>query len=159
MTAAAKAKYPQSGSVTLTCHPYYSYSFQNGTPVVEEHFYYEGGSMDLPQGSYLTVDSRALTAPPELYGQDVTVTMFADHDVDSKQLYFEFGPSGCFFDPPVEIWIKWSDLGTDGNVVLYYIEEETNAYVPLDAERVDYQGCRLKLGVDHFSRYAVAFAN
>ena len=135
--------YPQSTSRTL------SYVLSQGG--------YQGGNMQVPNGSTFHLQLNALTPPQgTTLGSDVTLTMLAEKDAARNQLLFSFGPSGCQFNPPAEVWFDWTDLGSK-NAKLYYIDSD-GVYHEQSPESVDFQGQRMSLRIDHFSRYAVAYS-
>ena len=111
--------------------------------------------MKVNGGSTFHLDQGALTPPlgtPP--GQrSVTLTMLVERDKFRDELIFTFGPSGCTFNPPAEVWFDWKDLHSE-NATLYYIDSDGN-YIPQTADYVDSQGQRMKLFIDHFSRYAI----
>ncbi len=125
---------------------------------------YQSGNMVVPGGSIFHLTEGALT-PPEgtPHGESVTLTMLVEkitHGGKGKgktELRFSFGPSGCQFNPPAEVWFDWSDLGVR-KAMLYYIDDHGN-YIELKPDKIDRKGHRFKLYIDHFSRYAVAWSN
>jgi hypothetical protein len=120
--------------------------------------YYRGGDIEFKEGSRskLSVKDAALTPPYwTKQGDDVRITMRIDHDVEKNELIFTFGPPGCRFDPPVEIKMDYRVLGVDV-VDLFYIDEQGN-YIKQTPEQIDVNKQWLKIYVDHFSRYAVAW--
>ena len=84
----------------------------------------------------------------------VTLTMLVEKDKDRMELIFTFGPSGCQFSPAGEVWLDWKDLHSE-EATLYYIDEN-GAYIPQTPDHVDKQGRRMKIYIDHFSRYALS---
>jgi hypothetical protein len=143
------SQYPQSASRTLY------YQSDQGDYDYQGH--YEGGNMNVPGGSTFNIREGALTPPPGTpIGQEVTLTMLVEKDDLNNELIFSFGPSGCTFDPPAEVWFDYTDSGSR-NVTLFYIDENGN-YIPQEPARVDKKGQRMKLFIDHFSRYAFAWA-
>ena len=53
---------------------------------------YQGGKINLSQGSQFELLYGALTPPAELSGQNVTLTMTVVQDRANNELLFEFGP-------------------------------------------------------------------
>jgi len=135
-----QSAYPQSGSWTV------SYKENTGG--------YQGGNLNIPNGSSFQIENGSLTAPSYMpFGADVTITMEAELRKGGKELVFTFGPSGCQFSPAAEIWFDWTELRTT-NPKLYYIESNGN-YVEQTADYIDISNNRMMIKVDHFSRYAV----
>ncbi len=137
----ADESYSQSGSVKLT--------YKSNWPG------YKKGQINLGQGSKMTIPKKALTPPPGTpLGDDVTITMSVDYDAQSNELNFEFGPHGSTFDPPVELRLRYSELGNQ-IPYLYYIDEDGN-YIEQTPDDVDIQGQFVILYLHHFSRYALS---
>lgn len=116
---------------------------------------YDGGNVVVPGGSIFHLKESALSPPAATEtGEDITITMLVERDQTGNALLFTFGPSGCSFDPPAEVWFNWTDLGSS-KATLYYINPDG---VPVEQapDEVDLQGQRVKLYIDHFSRYALA---
>ena len=114
---------------------------------------YKGGHISLSQGSKFDVDKGSLTPPSELMKQDVTITMNVIQDANNG-LVFEFGPSGSHFAPAATVRFRY-----DGsNPKLYYINND-GSYVEQQPDEVDKKNKWLVLKINHFSRYAVAWAN
>lgn len=117
---------------------------------------YQGGIMNVPNGSTFHLKEGALTPPPGTpTGANVTLTMLVEKGAGRNELVFSFGPSGCRFNPPAELWLDWTDLGSP-HAKLYYITAD-GKYVEQSPDYVDFQGRRILLRIDHFSRYAVAY--
>jgi hypothetical protein len=136
--------YPQLGSCEVKYFPNWSA--------------YNGGLINIPNGSQFSFLYGALTPPASQgMGNKVTINMQVDKYEPDQQLIFTFGPSGCQFDPVATIWLSWSDLTCGGVPNLYLIDENGN-YHPQLPEEVDLVGKRLRIGIHHFSRYAVAFS-
>ena len=111
--------------------------------------------MNVPGGSTFHLTQGSLTPPPGTpLGDDVTLTMLVEMDSSNNELVFTFGPSGSQFSPAAEIWFDYSDLGST-MATLYYIDSNGN-HIPQQPDDVDLQGKRMKITVDHFSRYALA---
>lgn len=140
VSLAKHRSYPQSASLTLSTKG-------NGS--------YKGGKINVPGGSSFHVRNGAFIPPKRtLEGADVTLTMFAERsEYNYNEIIFTFKPSGSQFNPSAEVWLDWNDLGSP-NATLYYIDENDN-YIPQEPDDVDLQGKRLKLSIDHFSRYAI----
>jgi len=116
---------------------------------------YEGGNLKLPTGTTLHFKQGALTPPPGTpRGADIRITMLVEKDTTRNQLVLTFGPSGCQFNPPAEVWFDWSDLNTS-NGKLCYIDNNGNS-LPQPSSSIDFQKRRVLLHIDHFSRYALA---
>ncbi len=79
--------------------------------------------------------------------------MLVERDKFRTELKFTFGPSGASFDPPAEVWLDWKDLHSS-NATLYYIDDNGD-YIPQTPDDVDVQNKKMKLYIDHFSRYAI----
>jgi len=119
---------------------------------------YTGGFVTIPDMAELFVSRNSLTPPPEVpWGKDVTITMTVDKVPGENQLIFSFGPSGCTFSKPAEIYFNWSALGVDV-AKLYYIDE-SGQYIEQLPDDINLQGKWMSLYVDHFSRYALAWSN
>ena len=119
---------------------------------------YTGGFVTVPDFAELFVSRNSLTPPPDVpWGQDVTITMTVDRVPGENQLIFSFGPHGCTFSKPAEIYFNWSTLGVDV-ATLYYIDE-SGAYIEQLPDDINLQGKWMSLYVDHFSRYALAWSN
>lgn len=101
--------------------------------------------------------SRGALTPPAgtPYGAPVTITMQVEKDAVNNELLFTFGPSGCAFDPPAEVWLDYADLSLT-DVKLYLIDEDEN-YIEQTPYDIDSQGKRMSLLIHHFSRYAVGW--
>ncbi len=141
---ASVSTYPQSASKVYKFHK------QKG--------HYNGGKFQVQNNSEFILNQGALTPPAGIaWGDPVTITMTVDRDSVRNELIFTFGPSGCQFNPPAEVWFDWSDLGVR-KATLYYIDDHGN-YVEQKPDKIDRKGHRFKLYIDHFSRYAVAWSN
>ena len=114
---------------------------------------YSGGKINLSQGSKFVVGYNSLTPPSELMRQNVTLTMTVIQ-VANNELVFEFGPSGSSFEPAATVRFHYSG----SNPKLYYINED-GTYVEQQPDEVDTNNKWLMLKINHFSRYAVAWAN
>ena len=116
---------------------------------------YRGGQFYLDNGSRFSVVSSSITPPPSiLRGENVTITMRCDKDVENNELIFTFGPSGTQFFPAAAVYLNWKDLNIDVPK-LYYIDKDGN-YIEQMPDDIDLQGKWLRLEIDHFSRYALA---
>jgi hypothetical protein len=143
-STSGKDSYPQSASTTLR---YW-----------RKQKAYAQGSMLLLNGSQFAIPYASLTPPagtPE--GAEVTITFTVKKDEINNELIYEFGPSGCAFSPSAEVWMKWSDLLPEGNPKLFYIEND-GSYVEQQPDQIDYLGQWMKININHFSRYAIAFS-
>ncbi len=122
--------------------------------------YYRGGDIEFSNDnkSKFQLQDGALTPPPDIdWGKPVTITMEIDYDEASNQLIYTFGPHGCQFEPQAQVKLDYAALGV--NVpVLYYIDENGD-YIKQTPEYIDVNKKWLKIRVDHFSRYAVAWSN
>ena len=114
---------------------------------------YKGGHISLSQGSKFDVDKGSLTPPSELMKQDVTITMNVIQDANNG-LVFEFGPSGSHFAPAATVRFRYAG----SKPKLYYINND-GSYVEQQPDEVDKKNKWLVLKINHFSRYAVAWAN
>ena len=141
------ANYPQSGSITLSWDM--------------ELRGYIGGNIQLENGSKFHINGGSFTPPPGTGAhKDVTLNMLVEMN-EKNELIYTFGPSGSRFDHPAKIWLSWSDLGKSKSARVpnfFYIDGDGN-YVKQQADDIDIKGKHLILYVDHFSRYAVAWAN
>ena len=118
---------------------------------------YTGGNLWLPNGSSFHLTRGALIPPPGTpQGADVTITMQAEKGQADNELVFTFGPSGCQFNPPAEVWLDYSDLQLQ-KATLYLIEED-GTYTEQAPYNIDSQGQRMSLLIHHFSRYALAWS-
>jgi len=136
--------FPLIGSTT--CH--YSSEINN----------YLGGKIEFGTNnkSKFTLADSALTPPAGFsVGDSVTITMRIDYDPDKGELIYSFGPHGCQFSPRAELKLDYGALNLD-SPQLYYIEESGN-YVEQEPDQVDINKSWLKIRIDHFSRYAVAW--
>jgi len=115
---------------------------------------YLGGKIVLSQGSQFEVLNYSLTPPAELMGQNVTVTMTVVQDAANNKLLFEFGPHGSTFEPAATVWFHYPG----SNPKLYYIEDDGN-YTEQKPDEIDLVHGWLKLKINHFSRYALAWSN
>ena len=114
---------------------------------------YLGGKIVLSQGSQFEFYNSSLTPPSGLMGQDVTITMTVIQKANNE-LVFEFGPSGSHFAPAATVWFHYAG----SHPKLYYINND-GSYVEQQPDEVDTQNQWLILKNNHFSRYAVAWAN
>ena len=115
---------------------------------------YQGGKIILSQGSQFEVLYGSLTPPAELYGRNVTLTMTVVQDEADNELRFEFGPHGSTFEPAATVWFHYP--GSDPK--LFYIEDD-GTYTEQKADEVNLVNGWLKLKINHFSRYALAWSN
>jgi hypothetical protein len=134
---------------------------QSASSIFEYDFYsgeYMGGSLGFGNGTKLTVPKGALKPPPGTpVGASIEISGLIDFDVPNRELFLEFGPSGCQFDPCITLRIKYSDLGGSGIPTLYYIDKNGN-YLPQRPDEISTTEKWMKLYIDHFSRYAVSFS-
>ena len=139
--------YPQSASRT----------FHYGMGSDDTGEGYEGGNIMLPNGSAFHIEHGALTAPKGTQlDADVTITILVEKDEVNNELVFTFGPSGCQFSPAAEVWLDWTDLGSN-NVKLFYIDSDGN-HNEQKPDSIDRKGKRMLLRIEHFSRYALAWS-
>jgi len=115
---------------------------------------YQGGKINLSQGSQFELLYGALTPPAELSGQNVTLTMTVVQDRANNELLFEFGPHGSTFEPAATVWFHY----TGSNPKLYYVQED-GIRVEQQPDEVDLVNGWLMLKINHFSRYALAWSN
>ena len=115
---------------------------------------YQGGKINLSQGSQFELLYGSLTPPAELYGQNVTLTMTVVQDEANNELSFEFGPHGSTFEPTATVWFHYPG----SNPKLFYIEDDST-YTEQKPDEVNIVNGWLKLKINHFSRYAVAWSN
>ena len=114
---------------------------------------YNGGKVILSQGSQFELLYGSLTPPAELQGQDVTINMSVIEDPANNEMRFEFGPHGSTLDPPATVWFHYAG----SNPQLFYINDD-GSYTEQKPDEVDTVNGWLMLKVNHFSRYAVAWA-
>ena len=118
---------------------------------------YEGGNIMLSNGSTFHIEHGALTAPKGTQlDADVTITILVEKDEVNNELVFTFGPSNCQFSPAAEVWLDWTDLGSN-NVKLFYIDSDGN-HNEQTPDSIDRKGKRMLLRIEHFSRYALAWS-
>ena len=115
---------------------------------------YQGGKIILSQGSQFELLYGSLTPPSDLHGQNVTISMTVVQDPLTGELLFEFGPSGCQFEPAATVWFHYTGSSVPN---LYYIDENGN-YVEQPADEINMQNQWLMLKIHHFSRYALAWS-
>jgi len=113
---------------------------------------WQGGTIELSNGSKFTVEDGALT-PPVPLASSVYVSIRADFDSVNQQIIFSFTPSGCVFSPPAELILDYNDLGID-IATLYYIDNDGN-YIRQSPDHIDFQRRTITIYIDHFSRYAI----
>jgi hypothetical protein len=118
---------------------------------------YNSASLKTWSGSYLYIDYNSLIPPEELQGKTVTITMLMEKDLVNNELIYTFGPNGCEFSTPAQLWLSWKDLGSV-NATLYYLDEDGNRVEHLPDD-VDLYDQKMLINIDHFSRYAVAYSN
>jgi len=133
--------YPQTGVK--------SYKLQKAA----DGFYYnsKAGSIMLGNGSKFIVERGALKSP--MPGGSLYVKMTAYYDATINELQFVFTPHGAQFSPPAEVWLNYSDLNIS-SAKLYYIDDNGD-YIEQQPADVDFQGSKMKVYIDHFSRYAI----
>ena len=115
---------------------------------------YQGGKINLSQGSQFELLYGSLTPPAELYGENVTLTMTVVQDDADNELHIEFGPHGSTFEPAATVWFHYPG----SNPKLYYVEDD-GTYTEQKPDEVDLVNGWVKLTINHFSRYAVAWSN
>ena len=115
---------------------------------------YQGGKINLSQGSQFELLYGSLTPPPELYGEDVTLTMTVVQDEADNELLVEFGPHGSTFEPAATVWFHYPG----SNPKLYYIQDD-GTYTEQKPDEVDLVNGWVMLKINHFSRYALAWSN
>jgi hypothetical protein len=112
----------------------------------------------LPNRSSFEFQNGALNPPPDHpSGETVIITMMAEKDPLTNEIIFTFGPSGCTFDTPAEIWFNWSDLGYD-TARLYYLGKDGTRIEELP-DQIDVYNRMMCIRINHFSRYALAYSN
>jgi len=114
---------------------------------------YAGGKITLEQGSKFVVLYNSLTPPEALSGGSVILTMTCTTDQANQQQLFEFGPHGSTFEPAATVYFHY----TGSNPKLYYIEED-GTYTEQQPDDVDTKNQWLIVTINHFSRYAVSWA-
>jgi hypothetical protein len=121
---------------------------------------YRGGDMEFSHDnkSKFQLQDGALTPPSSIdWREPVTITMEIDYDEAKNELIYTFGPHGCQFEPEAQIKLDYAALGVE-LPVLYYIDDNGN-YIEQTPEYIEVNKKWLKISVDHFSRYAVAWSN
>lgn len=119
---------------------------------------FTGGLMTVENGSSFEVAEGACRPPLELPNLRLCqLTMNVDLDNEKQELLYTFGPSGSSFDPPADAWFDYKDLNLESAAV-YYIDEN-GLYHKLEPEIIDLQQKRIKVRINHFSRYAISHSN
>lgn len=119
---------------------------------------YKGLGFATANGSSFDLTNGALTPPPDHpWGENVTIWMEIEYNPQKKELIFTFGPSGCQFDPPAEVWFNWAELGDD-IPSLYYINY-SGAYLKQLPDDIEIYIKKMCLRIHHFSRYALAYSD
>ena len=118
---------------------------------------FQGGQLKVDNGTTFFFDGGSLTPPAGWTDDRINITMTVDMDSVNNEMVFTFGPSGCHFNPNAEVWLVYKDLGLAAPV-LYYIDENGN-YIPQNPDYIDYQGNKMLISIDHFSRYAIGTEN
>jgi len=113
---------------------------------------WEGGSIQLSNGSTFAIERGAMT-PPHPLASSYYLTVRADFDSLNNQIIVSFTPGGCVFDPPAELILDWTDLGIEV-ASLYYINENGD-YIPQTPDHINFDRRTLSIYIDHFSRYAI----
>ena len=85
------------------------------------------------------------------------ITMMAEKDPLTNEIIFTFGPAGCTFETPGEVWLNYSDLNSP-NARLFYLDEDGNRLEELP-EQIDVFNKQMCIRINHFSRYALAYSN
>ena len=114
---------------------------------------FQGGQMKVENGTTFFFDGGSLTPPSGWTDDRIILSMEVDKDPVTNEFLFTFGPSGCQFSPAAEVWFVYEDLGIP---TLYYIESN-GTYTEQTPEYIDFQGNKMMLKIDHFSRYAIGF--
>ena len=115
---------------------------------------YLGGKIVLSQGSQFEVLNYSLTPPADLVGQNVAITLAVVQDAANNELLFEFGPHGSTFEPAATVWFHYPG----SNPKLYYVEDD-GTYTEQKPDEVNLVNGWVKLTINHFSRYALAWSN
>jgi len=136
-------RYPQSGLCTV----YF----------IKKSKLYGGSGINIPNGTSLTIPYASLTPPTELSGQNIIINMLVEKDPITGELIYTFGPHGCVFNKPAQLWLSWKDLECE-NATLFYLDDEGNRVEQLP-DNVDVYNKKMLITIDHFSRYAVAYSN
>ena len=119
---------------------------------------YRGTGFALQNGSSFDLQNGALSPPSDWPSEkDITLTMTVEKDPINNQLTFTFGPSGCSFDPPVEVWFGWEDIGTPVPT-LFYVDQDDKLIEELP-DNIDVYAKKMCLFINHFSRYSVAYSD
>lgn len=148
----ANSSYSITGSTIIGSYPQYGQCTLKYTNARDG---WSLGLINIPNGSTFFVEACTMTPPPGIVPPDpVTIWMRVEKDEAQNSLIFTFGPSGCHFIPSAEVWLNWTDLGTS-TAILYYIDENGN-YIKQQPDDVDLQGKKMKIYIDHFSRYALS---
>jgi len=114
---------------------------------------FQGGQMKVENGTTFLLSNGSLTPPAGWTEDRIILTMEVDMDVTRNELLFEFGPSGCQFNPSATIWFNYADLGISAPK-LYYIDGNGN-YIEQMPQAINYRGNKMLISIDHFSRYAI----
>ena len=130
----------------------YSYPIWGKRNFYNKRGVWQGGTMQLSNGSVFTVENGSLT-PPHPLASSVYVSMRADFDSLKNEVVVSFTPSGCVFDPPAELILDYNDLGID-IAALYYIDNSGD-YIRQTPDHIDYRKKTITIYIDHFSRYAI----
>ena len=113
---------------------------------------YQSGNVNVPGGSTFSIATGSLIPPPEItWGDPVVVSMLVEFDELNNELTFTFGPHGTSFTQSAEVWFDFSVLASN-NVNLYYLNDDGSRELQ---QPVEMQGQRIKVYIDHFSRYAI----
>jgi hypothetical protein len=135
--------YPQSASLEIVW-----FEQQNG---------YSTGNLNFVNGTKLYVPFNALTPPSGTPpGDPVMITGLIEKDEVNNELIYSFGPSGCQFNPPADLWMKYGDLG-NGNPTLYYIDANGN-YIEQQPNDINKKQKWMQIKIHHFSRYAIGIS-
>jgi len=132
----------------------YSYPIWGKRNFYNKRGTWEGGSIQLSNGSKFTIERGAMI-PPHPKASSYYLTVRADYDSLNNQIIISFTPHGVVFNPPARLDIDWTDLGVDV-ASLYYIDENGN-YILQTPDHIDIIKRKLTLYIDHFSRYAIGY--
>jgi len=135
--------YPQIASLEIVW-----FGQQNG---------YSTGNLNFVNGTKLYVPFNSLTPPSGTPPcESVMINGLIEKDEVNNELIYSFGPSGCQFDPPADLWMKYGDLG-NGNPILYYIDANGN-YIQQQPHDINKKQKWLQVKIHHFSRYAIGIS-
>lgn len=142
-TASLSNGYPQCASVEISWFSQFNA--------------YNTANLNFLNGTKLYIPYNSLTPPPGTApGDPVVITGLIEKDDINNELIYSFGPSGCQFNPPADLWMKYGALG-NGNPILYYIDANGN-YIQQQPYDINKQQKWIQVKIHHFSRYAIGIS-